>query len=272
MPALQACKLEIEAVLFDMNGTLRRREPHAQTQQAAAARLSRLLKKEIVSQADWDQMASCYRNYANWAQEHETKLSEAEIWTRWILPEYPSEQIAPVASHLTLAWSERKGRVLPQPGAEAVLAALKQRGYRLGIISNSISTLDIPGSLEAFGWQTYFEVVILSSAVRVRKPAPEPFLEAARRMNIAPQHCAYVGNRILRDIAGCKRAGYGLGILIEVPVTQQAVEPQPGPQPDRVIHALGELLDLFPDRLQSRSQASAQPASEIRCQENGDNS
>ena len=264
MPEPEASQLEIEAVLFDVNGTLRRREPHTPTQQKAAARLSKLLNKEAVSQADWDQMASCYRNYVNWAQENEIQLSEAEVWTRWILPEYPGEQIAPVASELTLAWSELKGRAVPQPGAEAMLAALKQRGYRLGIISNSLSTLDIPGSLEAFGWQGYFDVVVLSSMFRVRKPAPELFLEAARRLNMEPKQCAYVGNRILRDIAGCKRAGYAQGILIQMPGAQPSGEPEPGSQPDRVIHALGELLNLFPDRRQSRRQASGQPVPGLR--------
>ena len=136
--------------------------------------------KENVSDVDWEELTRRQKAYGEWAQENLIQLSEAEIWSRWILPDYPAEQIEPVAAELTLAWSERKGRTIPNAGAEETLVELKRRGYRLGIISNTMSTLDIPRCLDAFGWNEYFEVVVLSSALKCRKPAPEPFWEAAR--------------------------------------------------------------------------------------------
>lgn len=236
----------IEAILFDVNGTLRIREPHEPTQHAAFSRMLELFEKENLSDVNWDVLTRRQKAYGDWAQEKLIQLSEAEIWSRWILPDYPREKIEPIAAELTLAWSERKGHTIPNAGAEETLVELKRRGYRLGIISNTMSTLDIPRCLDAFGWKEYFEVVVLSSTLKIRKPAPEPFWEAARALNVKPVHCAYLGNRILRDVVGCKRAGFALGMIIE-PFGKPRPDEQDQPTaPDSVINSLSELLEIFP--------------------------
>ncbi len=159
------------------------------------------------------------------------------------------EQVEPVAEELTLAFKERKGHCIPVIGAYEVLVELKKRGYLLGMVSNTISSLDIPRSLESFGWNELFHTVILSSAVKVRKPSPEIFWEATRSMNIDPIHCAYLGNRISRDMVGCKRAGFALGILIESQGKPHPGEKAQKTQPDVIISSLSELLALFPGRI-----------------------
>ena len=238
----------IDAILFDMNGTLRMREPHEPTQNKAAQRILELLEKNNIPDSYWEEMTRRRKKYNQWAQEHLIQLAEDEIWTRWILPEYPPEQIRPVATELTLAWSERKGFTVPVPGAEQMLVELKRRGYRLGVISNTMSSLDIPRDLDAFGWKDHFEVVILSSEFKYRKPAPEPFLEAIRVLNVDAARCAYLGNRISKDIVGCKRAGFGLGIVLEPMSGPRADEQDQVVSPEVVIHSLNELLEIFPMR------------------------
>ena len=236
----------IEAILFDVNGTLRRRELHPPTQQMAVKRMLDLLGKKDAPDAFWEELERRYKAYGYWAQENLLQLTEKEIWTRWLLPDAPCNQIEPLADELTLAWKKTRGRTVPLAGAEETLLELKRRGYRLGVISNSMSSLDIPQSLQAFGWHDYFEVVILSSLVRYRKPAPEIFWEATSAMNIEPPQCAYLGNRISRDVIGCKRAGFALGIIIESPGKSYADEQDQAIQPDAIIHSLSELLTLFP--------------------------
>lgn len=138
----------VEAILFDVNGTLRVREAHEQTQRAAFARLQELIGRDDI---DWDGLTRRQKSYVDWVQANLIQFSEAEIWSRWVLPDDPCERMEPVAAEFTLAWSERKGRTVPIPGAEAVLAGLQQRAYRLGIISNTMSTLDIPRCMKSFG-------------------------------------------------------------------------------------------------------------------------
>ena len=204
-----------------------------------------LLGIKDAPEAFWEALEGRYRAYTGWAQENLTQLSEGEMWRLWMLPDVAPQQIEAVAEELALAWSQRKGRALPAPGADETLAELKHCGYRLGIISNTLSSLDIPRSLTADGWDDYFEVVIQSSALRSRKPAPDLFLEAARLLDVEPARCAYVGNRISKDIVGCKRAGYQLGIIIEASGKPHADEADQPVRPDMVIHSFGELLNIF---------------------------
>jgi putative hydrolase of the HAD superfamily len=238
----------IEAILFDMNGTLRMRVPHPETQQAAFSRLSQLLGNQTSDESYWEELTRRQKAYSCWAQQNLAQLTEAEIWAQWICPDLPRKQIEPAAAELMLAWGERKGRVIPNPGAGETIRTLKKRGYRLGVISNSSSTLDIPRSLELFGWKEYFDVVVLSSEIKIRKPAPEPFLEAARRLDLLPARCAYLGNRIMKDIAGCQHAGFGLGIALEQDNGPYADELVLAIKPDLTLHSLAGLLEIFPDR------------------------
>lgn len=238
----------IEVILFDMNGTLRGQESHLPTQSAAAARLVDLLGMQSVPDDFWETLTQRYSAYGHWAQANLLQLSEKEIWSSWLLPDIPREKLEPVAAELSLAWKERKGRPVPKPGADHTLTELKRRGYRLGVISNSLSSLDIPRCVDEFGWQEIFEVVLLSSFTKSRKPAPDMFLEAARALQVLPAHCAYVGNRISRDVVGCKRAGFALGLIIEPGGKPRAEEQDQPIRPDGTIHRLGELLDLFPLR------------------------
>jgi putative hydrolase of the HAD superfamily len=238
----------IEAILFDMNGTLRVRELHEPTQRAAFECMSHILKISNPSDTFWEELAGRFKAYGRWAQENLVQLPEEEIWTRWLLPDIPPRQIEPFAAELTLAWSERKGRTVPKSGAGQTLLELKRRGYRLGIISNSLSSLDIPRCLDAFGWKDLFEVMVLSSDVKCRKPAPEIFWEATSKMDLEPAHCAYIGNRISRDVVGCKQAGFSLGLIIESPSGPRPDEQDQSTQPDFLIHDLSELLAIFPER------------------------
>jgi putative hydrolase of the HAD superfamily len=226
-----------EAILFDINGTLRVRELHEPTQQAAFARFQELLELDDISESFWEELTRRHKAYGTWAQQN--------------LPDFPRSQIEPVADELMLLWGERKGRTVPRQGADETLRELMQRGYRLGMISNSMSTLDIPRSLDHYGWIDFFEVVILSSIIKFRKPSPVPFLEAIRILNIDPIKCAYVGNRIAKDLVGCNQAGFGLGILLNPPEYPRNDEIDLSIQPDLVIKSLCELLDIFPMRKNS---------------------
>jgi putative hydrolase of the HAD superfamily len=254
MSLLKPCTEKIEVILFDMNGTLRVREPHEPTQRAAINRILEFLGMEDVPDVYWDELSRRQKAYSSWAQENMLQLSEKEIWTQWILPDVPPEGIEPVAAELTLAWSERKGRTIPRQDAEETIIELKRRGYRLGVISNTMSTLDIPRSLEKFGWKDIFEVVILSSVLKYRKPAPEIFWEATRLMKVEPAQCAYLGNRISRDLVGCKKAGFALGIIIEQPGIPRVVEQDQDMRSDVVIKSLKELLNIFPARVLPRAE------------------
>jgi putative hydrolase of the HAD superfamily len=227
---------EIEAIFFDVNGTLRVRERHDATEQAARQTILQLLNKDDVPDDYWQMLEKRYRNYSNWAQDKYIQLSEAEIWTRWMLPDEPSFLVMNHADELMLAWSERRGRKVPIPGTEECLRDLSEKGYRLGVISNTMSTLDIPRFLMKYNMKGYFSSVVLSSFGKSRKPAPDLFHMAAESIGVSPSRCAYVGNKITKDIMGSKNAGYLAAILVSTPDELLEMEQYPDFIPDLVVN------------------------------------
>jgi putative hydrolase of the HAD superfamily len=177
---------------------------------------------------------------------------ERELWTRWLLPNYPIEEIAPLAGKLTRLWRDHDGRRVPRPDVKSTVIELHQRGYVLGIIANTITETEIPDWIESDGLTDYFEAVVLSSKVRIRKPNPEIYWEAARRVGVEPAKCAYVGDNPVRDVEGTQRAGFGLMIIMLEPATLAKEPPTAEVKPDYIIRETSELLDIFPPRVLPR--------------------
>ncbi len=240
----------IEAILFDMNGTLRERVPDDAHQKSARQNLLTMLGKPDAPLSFLDQLRTRYKTYIDWANEHEASLSEAEIWTRWVTPDLPRELVEPQAVELMLALRNIRGVSELKPKADAVIMELSRRGYRLGVISNTTSTVDLPRFLSACGMERYFEVVVLSSLCGIRKPHPGIFNEATRQLQLEPEKCAYVGNKVGYDISGAHRAGFGLAIIIPREMAPLEVAANPLETPDLVLPDLTDLLEHFPARSQ----------------------
>ncbi len=234
----------IKAILFDVNGTLRKRIPDPAWQQENWERLAALLELPEVTPDFLEELNRRYRAYTRWADERQVSLPEAEIWGKWLTPELPYARIEPQAAELMLALRRSRGRHILKPDALAVLRELDRRGYHLGVISNTTSTLDIPHFIDANGLAGFLKVVILSSKCGVRKPDPRIFDEATRGLGIDPARCAYVGNKPANDVAGPRRAGFGMAVMVNNGDSVPAFEL--GEKPDRIIHELVEILEIFP--------------------------
>ncbi len=240
---------DIRAIFFDIGDTLRERVPDPEVQAKATQDLFALVKPAQKPDAFFDQVEQRYRDYQLWRQKTLIEVSEQQLWTRWMLPDFPPERVAPMAGRLTDLWRLRNGRGAWRGDAPRVILELHQRGYVLGVISNTISSTETPSVLDEHDLTRFFSTVILSATFGKRKPDPELFIEAARRANVAPNRCAYVGDRPSRDVLGCKRAGFSLAILVAGDGAEQDKDDQENlPKPDLVIHEMNELLEIFQGR------------------------
>jgi HAD superfamily hydrolase (TIGR01509 family) len=68
-------------------------------------------------------------------------------------------------------------------GARDLLHKLKERGTPIGLVSNSPLRF-VQRSLEIVGFQDRFDVVLSAHEVAAPKPAPDPYLEACRRLGV----------------------------------------------------------------------------------------
>ncbi len=56
-------------------------------------------------------------------------------------------------------------------------------------VASGSSRLAVQAMLAVTGLTAYFETVVAAEDAGRPKPAPDPFLEAARRLDVAPEHC-----------------------------------------------------------------------------------
>ena len=68
-------------------------------------------------------------------------------------------------------------------GARDLLHALAARGTPIGLVSNS-PLIFVRRSLEIVGFADHFDVVLSAHEVAAPKPAPDPYLEACRRLGV----------------------------------------------------------------------------------------
>jgi HAD superfamily hydrolase (TIGR01549 family) len=92
----------------------------------------------------------------------------------------------------------------------STLAALQERGFLLGIVSNRIwGGSPFLEDLQILGLLKYFdpEHIAISGDLGVRKPDPAIFLHVLNALNLEPEHVVMVGDSLLADILGAQKLG-----------------------------------------------------------------
>jgi HAD superfamily hydrolase (TIGR01662 family) len=120
--------------------------------------------------------------------------------------------------------------------AEIALEKLHER-YKLGIVSNFAIPECVDKLLERHGLDGLFDAVVVSGAVNKRKPSPEIFEKALKKLNVLAENAVFVGDTVDADIKGAKSAGMKAIFIQRRP--QEKIENTP---PDLTIEYLGELL------------------------------
>jgi len=236
----------IEAIFIDLGNTLRILVKDQEHMACARHKIVELVGTEEDPVAFCEKLNERYKVYRKWAFENLTEAPETELWTRWLVPEFPADKIAPLSGELTFQFRQSMGRRVVVENGRQVIKELYQRGYVLGIISNLIGSREIPDWLEQDGFTPYFKSVVLSSVFGKRKPAPSIYLEAARRAGVDPTRCAYVGDNLKRDVTGTRAAGFGMVIIMISPEALAEETITAENRPDLIIHQFHELLDIFP--------------------------
>lgn len=95
------------------------------------------------------------------------------------------------------------------PHLDKVLAELKQRGYKLGVITNTVTSREehVRIALRKIDCEKYFGAVVTSVDVGCNKPEKKIFSIALKRLGVKPKEAMMVGDRIKTDIAGGNRIG-----------------------------------------------------------------
>ena len=207
----------IAAVIFDLDGVL------------------------VDSEAVWDEVRRRFteENGGHWhsgAQRDMMGMSSVE-WSRYVRDrlgvQMEPEQISEAVAN---AVAEVYREQLPLlPGALESVRALAAE-WPLGLASSSNSHV-IDLVLELAGIADDFQATVSSEEVRAGKPAPDVYLEAAKRLGVAPSACAAIED----STNGLRSARAAAMAVIAVPNRDFPPDPDALELADVVLDSLTEL-------------------------------
>ena len=90
-------------------------------------------------------------------------------------------------------------------GVKDTVHTLKERGYKLGIVTTKLHDVVLKG-LRLMDLEPYFEAVVALDHVEKEKPDPEPVLKALEQLGAKPEEAIMVGDNY-HDILAGKNAG-----------------------------------------------------------------
>ena len=247
----------IKAVVFDMGGTLEDLAVTPKSVQTCGEKiLEHLALHGVPLPYDPDVfMKTAIANgdaYRVWSLTCLRELMPYEQWSLWRMKNMPIDQdiLRAISEDLMFIWETEYFVRTLRPDAESLLKRLKEKGYALGVISNTGSLTQVYYSLEAYGIRKYFETVCLSCISGFRKPHPILFEMTARNLGLLPEECMYVGDTLTRDVIGSRRAGYGkcvrIGSFLTGPSDMQvAIRDEEKADADYVVEHLSEIAGLL---------------------------
>jgi HAD superfamily hydrolase (TIGR01509 family) len=129
------------------------------------------------------------------------------------------------------------------PETLSVLEELKDRGLRLGLVSNVALLADLmQADLEALGILPFLDATAFSSEVGTRKPDPRIFRAALERVDVPADRAVFVGDRVTDDIGGARALG------MRAILTREFRREEPGDiRPDAMIERLHDLPAALDD-------------------------
>lgn len=100
-------------------------------------------------------------------------------------------------------------------GIPEMLTQLRDRGYRLGIVTSKRPEVARQG-LRAFDLEPFFDCLVGSTDCPVHKPEPDPVLVGCQRLDLEPSACVYVGDApfdiLSGNAAGCTTVAVTWGV------------------------------------------------------------
>jgi len=180
--------MKLQGVVFDMDGVLVDSEPFI-----AEAAIRMFAEKGATVRPE---------EFRPFVGTGEDRFLGGVAEARGIPFDAPRDKARTYALYLDLI----PGRLHPLPGVHAFVAECRRRGLKLAVAS-SADAIKVEGNLRELGLPaSTFDAVVDGSQVARKKPAPDIFLEAIRRLGLDPAACLVIEDAIA-GVAAAKAAG-----------------------------------------------------------------
>lgn len=92
-------------------------------------------------------------------------------------------------------------------GALNLLSRLQEAGIRLGLVTDNESDLFHTSLLQKHDLEHFFDSIIVSYTLGVRKPHKTMFLKCLGTLNVNVSEAVFIGDKLIHDIRGAKDVG-----------------------------------------------------------------
>lgn len=203
--------MKFEAVLFDAGDTLIRLRGNGESllHRAAAALGCDPLDPAAVADV-WQRVLTRSGTAEELAKGRDlSNARHREVWIE-LYTAAGCEALAPGLSTELYELTVSAASWEAFPDTEPTLAALHERGLRIGIVSDT--GFDLRPALERLGLLRYVDAVVMSYEYGVCKPATTVFLAAIDKLRVDPERTLMVGDNPLTD-SGAVSAGMCVFLL-----------------------------------------------------------
>jgi putative hydrolase of the HAD superfamily len=132
----------------------------------------------------------------------------------------------------------------PKAAMRKVLDQLADASYRLGLLSNAGDEANVQRLIDKVGIRAYFDPILISAALGIRKPDPRPIAMILEGWGLSPTQVVMVGDLLEADILGAKRAGIHSIWLCDTQDTEQE-DHLDWIQPSAIAGDLSEVPDII---------------------------
>lgn len=238
----------LRGVIFDLGSTLLSHE-YNNRWSALRPRLIAELIRDLHAQGlqfDNDAFAGTYtRNIADFDAQRQTHFRE--ITSEFVLrATFADLHLSPngldVPCALAAYFGPSEALWKPMPRVHETLGALRARGLPLAIVSNAADNANVQRIIDNHNLRPYFDPIVVSAAVGVRKPNPRIFDPVLSAWGIPPAGIVMIGDTLGADVLGARNAG-----MKSVWVTMEADTPDNEAHRDTIVpDAVASSLDQLP--------------------------
>ncbi|NWW74713.1 HDHD3 protein, partial [Climacteris rufus] len=231
--------LRLRLLTWDVKDTLLRlRQPVGQSYAAEARAHGLQVQPEALGRSFREAYGAQSRRFPNYG--HGQGLSSRQWWVDVVRETFRLSGVQDGAALTALAeklyrdfCSSHNWEVLP--GAGETLSRCRQLGFRMGVVSNFDSRLEV--ILSQCNLLHHFEFVLTSEAAGFAKPDGRIFEQALRLGGVPPEQAAHIGDDYSRDYRAARAVGMHSFLL-------RAAGQGEGPEvpPEHVLPALSHLL------------------------------
>lgn len=125
------------------------------------------------------------------------------LLNRFGVPVSPNDEIAQKAAFLFYEPTVKDMRLYPD--SVRFLKALKKEGCKLALVSNAANDVAIEEAVKRLGIAKFFDTIVISSQVEIRKPSLAIFMRALKDLNVKPSEAVFIGDSVSKDVMGAKK-------------------------------------------------------------------